>query len=199
MYYNQEETSWYKGDWENNQRQGWGVRWCVLTSTVQNFSLSLDLTNLLKFIHFLCSISYPSGDTYEGQWENNVRHGEGTMKWIQLGQQYCGRWLNGVQVCQYGWSQDLDNLLYPSTVYWHLCIVKWSTCSMQHGHGTLTWFVRRVSGSRYPLRNEYKGEFVQGSRHGQGTFVYASGAVYSGCWKNNKKHGQVHYFVFTIF
>ncbi|XP_060795716.1 radial spoke head 10 homolog B [Neoarius graeffei] len=67
MYYNQEATSWYEGDWENNRREGWGIR------------------------------CYPSGDTYEGQWKNSVRHGEGTMKWIHLGQQYSGQWLNGVQ------------------------------------------------------------------------------------------------------
>ncbi|XP_026993526.2 radial spoke head 10 homolog B isoform X2 [Tachysurus fulvidraco] len=67
MFFNLEATSWYEGDWENNQRKGWGMR------------------------------CYQSGDTYEGQWKNSVRHGEGTMKWIKLGQQYSGQWLNGVQ------------------------------------------------------------------------------------------------------
>lgn len=41
--------------------------------------------------------------------------------------------------------------------------------------------------------NEYTGEFVQGMRHGQGQFLYASGAVYSGEWKHDKKHGQVNH------
>lgn len=44
MYYNEDETSWYKGDWENNQRQGWGMRWYVLTSTVPHFSHSSQFT-----------------------------------------------------------------------------------------------------------------------------------------------------------
>ncbi|XP_062859246.1 radial spoke head 10 homolog B isoform X2 [Trichomycterus rosablanca] len=121
IYYNPDVTSWYDGDWKDNQIEGTGIR------------------------------CYPSGNIYQGQWKNNVRHGEGTMKWIQLGQQYSGQW---------------------------------------HGHGTHTWFLRRVPGSQYPLRNEYKGEFDQGLRHGQGTFFYASGAVYSGSWKHNRKHGQ---------
>ncbi|KAI4880512.1 hypothetical protein NFI96_012347 [Prochilodus magdalenae] len=127
IYYNQELTSWYEGDWKNNHREGWGVR------------------------------CYPSGCMYQGQWKDNMQHGEGTMRWFQLGQQFTGHWVNGIQ---------------------------------QHGQGTYTWFLRRVLGSQYPLRNEYKGEFVQGLRHGQGTFFYASGAVYSGEWKHNQKHGQ---------
>lgn len=31
IYYNQEKTSWYKGDWVRNRKEGWGVRWYVLT------------------------------------------------------------------------------------------------------------------------------------------------------------------------
>lgn len=30
IYYNQEQTSWYKGDWVRNRKEGWGVRWYVL-------------------------------------------------------------------------------------------------------------------------------------------------------------------------
>ncbi|XP_048025836.1 radial spoke head 10 homolog B isoform X3 [Megalobrama amblycephala] len=67
MYYNQAFTSWYKGDWVNNRREGWGKR------------------------------CYPSGNVYEGQWKNSVRHGEGTMRWVQLDQQYSGQWVNGIQ------------------------------------------------------------------------------------------------------
>ncbi|RXN04557.1 radial spoke head 10 -like protein [Labeo rohita] len=131
MYYNQAATSWYKGEWMNNCREGWGKR------------------------------CYPSGNVYEGQWKNNVRHGEGTMRWIQLNQQYCGQWVNGIQ----------------------------------DGKGTHTWFRKRVPYSQYPRMNEYTGEFAQGMRHGQGQFFYASGAVYCGEWKHDKKHGQVEFAV----
>ncbi|KAK9530620.1 hypothetical protein VZT92_012109 [Zoarces viviparus] len=67
VYYNQDRTSWYKGDWVSNTREGWGVR------------------------------RYPSGNIYSGEWKNNLRHGEGTMRWLELGQQYVGMWQNGVQ------------------------------------------------------------------------------------------------------
>lgn len=45
-------------------------------------------------------ISYPSGNIYSGEWRNNLRHGEGTMRWMNLRQQYVGLWQNGVQVLQ---------------------------------------------------------------------------------------------------
>uniref|UniRef100_A0A8C2ZBM5 Radial spoke head 10 homolog B n=1 Tax=Cyclopterus lumpus TaxID=8103 RepID=A0A8C2ZBM5_CYCLU len=67
VYYNQDKTSWYKGDWVSNNREGWGVR------------------------------RYPSGNIYSGEWKNNLRHGKGTMRWLKLGQQYAGMWQNGVQ------------------------------------------------------------------------------------------------------
>ncbi|XP_034716608.1 radial spoke head 10 homolog B [Etheostoma cragini] len=67
VYYNHDKTSWYKGDWVKNNREGWGVR------------------------------RYPSGNMYSGEWKNNLRHGEGTMSWLKLGQQYVGMWQNGVQ------------------------------------------------------------------------------------------------------
>lgn len=62
---------------------------------------------------------------------------------------------------------------------------------IQHGLGQHIWFLKRVGGSQYPLRNMYDGEFVNGLREGQGAFYYANGARYEGSWKNNTKHGKV--------
>ncbi|KAH3850322.1 hypothetical protein DPMN_092731 [Dreissena polymorpha] len=61
----------------------------------------------------------------------------------------------------------------------------------QHGVGQHIWLLRRVLGSQYPLRNMFDGDFVNGLRHGYGTFYYANGAKYEGGWKNNMKHGKV--------
>ena len=57
--------------------------------------------------------------------------------------------------------------------------------------GQHIWLLSRVPGSQYPMRNMYDGEFVNGLRHGCGSFHYANGASYSGYWKNNMKHGKV--------
>ncbi|XP_051488057.1 radial spoke head 10 homolog B-like isoform X1 [Apus apus] len=67
IYYDQERTSWYSGDWVNNVKEGWGIR------------------------------CYKSGNTYEGQWEKNVRHGKGRMRWLTTNQEYIGQWVYGIQ------------------------------------------------------------------------------------------------------
>ncbi|XP_021018835.1 radial spoke head 10 homolog B2 isoform X2 [Mus caroli] len=126
IYYNQEGTSWYEGDWVYNIKKGWGIR------------------------------CYKSGNIYEGQWENNMRHGEGRMRWLTTNEEYTGHWEKGIQ----------------------------------NGFGTHTWFLKRIPNSQYPLRNEYIGAFVNGFRHGQGKFYYASGAMYEGEWASNKKQGR---------
>ncbi|ESO83241.1 hypothetical protein LOTGIDRAFT_176258, partial [Lottia gigantea] len=59
-----------------------------------------------------------------------------------------------------------------------------------HGMGQHIWLLRRNHSSQYPLRNMYDGEFVNGLRHGFGSFRYANGALYEGYWKNNMKHGK---------
>ncbi|XP_052628615.1 radial spoke head 10 homolog B-like isoform X5 [Harpia harpyja] len=67
IYYDQEHTSWYSGDWVNNVKEGWGMR------------------------------RYQSGNIYEGQWEKNVRHGKGRMRWLTANQEYMGQWVYGIQ------------------------------------------------------------------------------------------------------
>lgn len=67
IYYNQEGTSWYEGDWVYNIKKGWGIR------------------------------CYKSGNIYEGQWENNMRHGEGRMRWLTTNEEYTGHWEKGIQ------------------------------------------------------------------------------------------------------
>lgn len=67
IYYNQEGTCWHKGDWVQNIKKGWGIR------------------------------CYKSGNIYEGQWEDNMRHGEGRMRWLTANEEYTGRWERGLQ------------------------------------------------------------------------------------------------------
>ena len=37
---------------------------------------------------------------------------------------------------------------------------------------------------------KYKGEFVNGNFHGNGTFFFENGNYYIGQWSNNLKHGK---------
>lgn len=64
--------------------------------------------------------------------------------------------------------------------------------SRQEGQGTHIWILRQVEESQCFLSNQYTGSFVQGLRHGRGTFYHASGAIYEGEWHNNKSVSTVN-------
>jgi len=68
LEHNNDDVSYYDGEWVDNIRQGFGTR------------------------------RYPSGNIYEGMWYKNRRHGLGTMHWFDRNQSYSGNWEDGVQV-----------------------------------------------------------------------------------------------------
>lgn len=39
--------------------------------------------------------SYINGDYYDGEWQNHVRHGQGTYYWAETGSKYVGTWKEG--------------------------------------------------------------------------------------------------------
>lgn len=41
---------------------------------------------------------YSNRATYEGQWKDGKRHGEGTMHWSDRDEIYTGSWVDGKQV-----------------------------------------------------------------------------------------------------
>jgi hypothetical protein len=95
-------------------------------------------------------------------WVNDIRHGEGTMRWFDKNQSYIGQWENGIQ----------------------------------NGLGEHNWYLARIEMTQYTLRNTYYGNFLNGKRNGQGTFLYANGSKYEGAWENNLKHGWVKFDFF---
>ncbi|XP_075686366.1 radial spoke head 10 homolog B [Rhinoderma darwinii] len=115
---------------------------------------------------------------YEGDWIHNRKEGWGVQR-FQSGNIYEGQWKNNKFHGEGRMRWLSSNEEYMG---------QWET-GVQNGLGTHTWFLKRVAGSQYSLRNEYVGNFVNGARHGQGQYYYANGAMYEGQWKNNKKHG----------
>ncbi|XP_069590333.1 radial spoke head 10 homolog B isoform X1 [Ranitomeya imitator] len=115
---------------------------------------------------------------YEGDWKRNRKEGWGVQR-FPSGNIYEGQWKN-------------DKFHGEGRMRWlssnEEYMGQWEH-GVQNGAGTHTWFLKRVAGSQYALRNEYIGNFVSGARHGQGRYYYANGAMYDGQWRNNKKHG----------
>ncbi|XP_009809153.2 radial spoke head 10 homolog B [Gavia stellata] len=139
IYYDQEHTSWYSGDWVNNVKEGWGMR------------------------------CYKSGNIYEGQWEKNVCHGKGRMRWLTANQEYMGQWVDGIQ---HGYGTHIWFLKrtpasqYPLRNEYIGVFVN----GERHGHGKFIYASGAV----------YSGEWVCNKKHGKGKFVFKNGHVYEG-------------------
>ena len=110
--------------------------------------------------------------TYVGQFEEGLRHGNGTLTY-NVGSdilfKYSGGFLhnsfNGV-----GILEEADGTKYEG---------EWVE-GEKHGNG-----------SEYTNTGAtYKGEFKQGKKHGYGLVKFASGTIYDGEWKNDKRHGN---------
>jgi hypothetical protein len=69
------------------------------------------------------TMRYVSGNVYEGQWENHQRYGIGTMFWNNRGERYSGEWVRG----------------------------------KMHGHGLYEWTINCNVPHRYPYRHRYIG------------------------------------------
>ena len=84
--------------------------------------------------------------------------------------------------------------LLQGTMHWknrnEMYVGNWED-GVQHGMGQYIWFVPRVKGSQYPLRNVYDGQFFRGRRDGYGVFYYPNGARYEGPWQSDLKWGKV--------
>ncbi|XP_047390345.1 radial spoke head 10 homolog B-like isoform X4 [Sciurus carolinensis] len=130
IYYNQEGTSWYEGDWVYNIKKGWGIR------------------------------CYKSGNIYEGQWEDNMRHGEGKMRWLTTNEEYTGSWERGVQngFGTHTWFlKRIPNSQYPLRNEYIGEFVN----GCRHGHGKFYYASGAV----------YEGDWVSNKKHGMVEFA----------------------------
>nr|XP_020471526.1 radial spoke head 10 homolog B2 isoform X3 [Monopterus albus] len=137
VYYNQDKTSWYKGDWVTNNIEGWGVR------------------------------RYPSGNVYSGEWKNNRKHGEGTMRWRT--QQYVGKWVDGVQHGQgtHVWIlRRAAGSQYSQSNQYTGDFVQ----GQRHGQGTFHYAGGAI----------YEGEWKNNKKHGKSKFTFKDGHIFEG-------------------
>ncbi|KAM4024956.1 radial spoke head 10 homolog B isoform 2-T2 [Anomaloglossus baeobatrachus] len=142
--------------------------------------------------------------SYAGEWHMGLRHGKGAIYYNAEGTSwYEGDWMSNRKE---GWgvqrfpSGNIYEGQWKNNRFHGEGRMRWLSSNeeymgqwedgVQNGPGTHTWFLKRVTGSQYSLRNEYIGNFVNGARHGQGQYYYANGAMYDGQWRNNQKHGM---------
>ena len=65
---------------------------------------------------------------------------------------------------------------------------------LPHGLGEHIWGDSGSHTVKKEVCNIYRGSFVWGKRHGQGSFFYMNGSQYSGQWADDAKHGEGLFF-----
>jgi len=111
---------------------------------------------------------FQSGDTYEGEWRENMKHGYGDAFYCS-GSRYRGDWS---QDCKHG--KGIFVFGHDGSSY------------------TGDWLDDKKTGygvAVFRTANRYAGQWLNDCMHGRGRFVYASGDAYEGDWLQNRKSG----------
>ena len=111
------------------------------------------------------------GDTYTGYFLNGLKHGYGILQYSS------GDILEGI------WEEGLINET-ESTYTWKSGskYVGGFKNDEMNGYGKFTNTV-----------GEYEGDWHDGVRHGEGSFIHSNGMTYSGQWSNDQKNGEGEY------
>lgn len=109
----------------------------------------------------------PTGEVYSGQFLANRRHGHGSLRVVETGIVFEGKWRAGEPVSGNGWR-----ILYPSGDIYCGHVANYEP----HGYG----IYQHASGE------VYAGDWMNGSRHGNGIRSDPNGTEFSGKWKDDK-------------
>mmetsp|Transcript_62320 Transcript_62320/g.115663 ORF Transcript_62320/g.115663 Transcript_62320/m.115663 type:complete len:220 (+) Transcript_62320:95-754(+) len=104
---------------------------------------------------------------YEGQWKDDVQHGQGRQKWSD-GRVYEGEFAHG-KFSGFGhmtWITPQGQLVYEGEY----------KDDLKHGKGKFTWHDGRV----------YDGDWFDGKRHGRALYTNASEGQKVGFWLHDK-------------
>ena len=131
----------------------------VVTSEGVALTTSKELTGL-------ASAAYTNGDSYDGYFENGVRHGSGCYLYMEGGHKYDGDWKTNVR---HGIGCMTYNNKGQYQGYWEN--------GRRHGEGVFT----------YTSGDTYSGWWRFGVKEGTGTYVQKStGMKLYGQWANGE-------------
>ncbi|HOT46530.1 MAG TPA: hypothetical protein PLM53_17070 [Spirochaetota bacterium] len=137
------------------------------------------------------TMTWSTGDRYEGQFRNGTMEGRGTMTY-KNGVVYKGLWVrgkmqgNGVMTWPNGDRYEGTFLNNTMSTFGTMAYANgtrytgmWTNGRMDK-MGTMTW----------KNGDKYEGSFSNGKREGRGTMTWKSGDKYSGLWKNDLMDGE---------
>ena len=107
--------------------------------------------------------------SYEGEFVNDMKHGNGKIFYNNNGDYYEGQFSNGLITGKgfYKWKNQ------------HTYLGDF-VCGKMHGKGLYKW----TDG------NQYEGEYINNIKEGQGEFKWNDGKIYKGSFENGKPHGK---------
>jgi len=114
------------------------------------------------------TLYYSDGGKYEGNWENDMRNGYGVNTWAN-GDRYAGIWKDNKK-------HGRGKFVYANGGKY---VGEWE-CDKRNGEGVNTW----------PNGNQYDGNWVGNEQDGDGEFVYPDGGKYVGKWSANMRNGH---------
>ncbi|KAI9143913.1 hypothetical protein BKA69DRAFT_1059733 [Paraphysoderma sedebokerense] len=149
----------------------------------------------------------PTGQVYNGEWKNGKPDGQGILYYnADKTSYYVGNFREGLKHGKgkliYESGNEYDGEFHEDkrngygTMMWKLkneMYVGYWKDGKPSGSGEYIWNRTSKDASTNPVMNRYKGAFLEGRRHGMGTFYYANGAIYTGEWEDNMKHGSGYY------
>lgn len=169
----------YEGTWHKGMRHGKGtLKYTPDGAISYRGGWVRDKRNGHGIMTYACGV-------YDGEWKNDIRHGKGRMTWKRDGvvvEEYRGEWVGGVP-CGQGQSTYIRPVAEtPGTPQMNTLTVT--------PQGPVAGTAESHLIKRDAAINTYTGEFLDGLRHGFGTFLYDDGSKYEGQWVANQKHGE---------
>jgi len=185
----QKDGTRINGRWLKNRLQQ-GVEITFVNGHSYKGEVKDPNSNVLKF-HGRGTFKLNNGDTYEGDFKDDVREGFGKYSY-KNGDEYEGEW-------RHGEKQGFGTMKYSNG---NIYTGKWS-CDKREGNGVLTSrngdkFEGTLQNDLYNGRGiyiwadgeEYEGNFTNSLRDGYGTMKYLNGDIFRGDWKKDKRHGK---------
>ena len=181
----------YMGEFINSKRHGKGFICFIHCS----------------FYSFIGIMIHTDGRIYEGEWQNNIKHGTG-VDISQSGNKYEGEFINGkangegLYLWQNGESYEGEwkNGLKHGSGMWkgtkgESFLGEWKY-GKADGYGVHIWTngINFYSSVKYFSGDKYEGEFKSFLKHGHGTEKFSSGDLYVGNYVNGKPDGYGEYY-----
>ncbi|WP_317205443.1 hypothetical protein, partial [Janthinobacterium sp.] len=141
----------------------------------------------------------PQQDFHEGEYKNNLRHGQGRYQWSD-GRQYMGNYeddsRHGYGVFLYpngerykGYVNVICMLVASATKLQRSSNCRFFEKGQRSGQGRFDFIEDKIEGNGKTM-GYYEGAWKAGKYHGEGRVVWGStGCSYEGEWLNGMMHG----------